>query len=613
MHPWPVRTGARARLTSLFTRVVVVLAVLFASGDADARRKKASKPSGPKKIVVVPFEAEGALAYEVPKELELELELHEGVIVVASARTWAELKKQGAKKFDRKTLQKVMQRRGVDVLMRGVKGYDDDGAEALHVLLYANDGRVRFQGTLTESLDAPDALPGLIASVVEEPLHRFDGLAAIEPVFPAKPKKGAKPRAAPVVVDDEPPPPPPAKDAVDDSHLFVDFDDGKDKRDAKRAPPKRADLGDKPIERTDRRARVVGGDGDDDDDDDDEPAPRAATRAQKPAETTDDDEAPEDKPRRRRFDDPDDNEPEEKRPAARTRFIDEDDERASTDRDKKRDRASMADVVDDEKPAGDEPDLSHVVSVAVGAGGASWFYDFAANKPIQSNQFLAPIFPAGTLRIDLWPIEWVGVDVDAHLQAVRFNVDDPSAPIQPQTFFAYRYGASAAAKGRYILHLGNVGVGAGGRVGYRLLGAFADKQTHADDGDFFTVVPGYMFHTIFVGAELYAAVVFFERRLEFEWRLDGLPLTRYEEYPDNPGAESLAFGWATTANVRMEIFYGAFAELYFFHSGAIVTFDGVGNRRGALLDATSGQRELIQGGRVTTIDGTAGLALGWMW
>jgi hypothetical protein len=611
------RTSARPIQALSLAMLVIVASTLSFATDAHAKKRRRQAPTGPLKVVVIPFEAEGPIAYEVPQQLELELELNESVTVVSSARTWAELKKQGTSKFDRKRLQKVMQRRGVDVLVRGVKGYDDDGGDALHVLLYANDGRVRFQGTISESLDAPDALVGVVASVVEEPLKRFRGLAAIEPVFPEKRAKRA-PEKPSRVVRDEP--------TADDSALFVDIDDGKKpKKREPAAPPPRAVLDDeRPAARATEAKPRAGGRralADDDDDllvDDDTEQKKPARRA---IDDTSDDREDE-KPKRRRFDDTDgdvesEDEPRRSKPAARTRFIDEAPEDVDDDGGRmareRRSRASMADVVDDDKGDAEPTKLSHLFSLSLGGGAATWVYSFAANKPGQEFTLPPSVFPAATLRADLWPIEWVGVDVDAHIQGVSFNIEDPTNTVRPTEFISWRYGASAAAKGRYILHLGNFGVGAGGRVGYRLLGVYTENQTHTVDGDFFTLVPGYMFHTIFFGAELYGAVVFLDRRLELEFKIDGLPLTRYEEYPDNPGAQSVAVGWATTSTARMEIFYGTFAELYLFHSGGIAFFDGVGTRRSGVIDSTTGKRELIEGGRVTTIDATMGLSVGWMW
>jgi hypothetical protein len=158
-----------------------------------------------------------------------------------------------------------------------------------------------------------------------------------------------------------------------------------------------------------------------------------------------------------------------------------------------------------------------------------------------------------------------------------------------------------------------VALGGGVRVGYRYLGMLVEPQTHEGDNQLFTLVPGYHFHALAVGPEVFVSVVLLRRRLELEVRADVLPFSSYRETPDNPGASSLAFGWNVGATLRMDLLYGLFVVAEAQSEGIYATFSGTGDRRSALVDNTTGVREYVDGGTVWNTDEQGSVGLGFFW
>lgn len=279
----------------------------------------------------------------------------------------------------------------------------------------------------------------------------------------------------------------------------------------------------------------------------------------------------------------------------------------------------------------------------MGPEASFWLYHFLANEKVQGEGYpFYKFFPSGGLRISFWPIEWVGVDADVRGGLVRFSANtgvsvEGGLPFRGlpigldgngrEQFLSFKGAAGVAAKARYILHLGNLGVGGGMRLGYRYHAHYAADQYFLDN-DRITLIPSYQWHNVALGPELFFSAILFGRRLEVEPKLDLMPVTVYIEGPDWPGRRSLTVGANLSAAARMEIFYGAFVEVYGYSTlgyaqwGSLCQYPWVacnggegeaGTRRGRLIDPQTGQREFIQGGTVVNLDGGLQVALGWMW
>lgn len=576
-------------------------------------------------VVVLPFDAGGALKYDLPDALELELELVETVIVKPNKRVWAELRKQSDKRFDAKTLKRVCKRRSCDILVRGVEGWTPDGEPALHIVAYARNGTARHW-SMHDTTDTVDELAREITSALESSFRRWGKLKRVKVRFPDDP--GYR--------DDEP---------ITDDDLFVESASKKSKK--KRAPvavPEDEPLVLDDLFSVDRKQSNRS-----------KKKKRRMARSLEPEEETnlgertesrstrDDDAMPAGEDERGFFDDSDNmpiSEERERRSRRRDdedRFDDEDDryDRGETYRDERRenrsrrkrrerrsrrddpyddnayDRKKRMDLDGDEDgSATSDVKLSHLFSVSGGLDLGSWYYAFDGNRPEQSTGFWIPVFPGARVQGTLWPIEWVGIDVDARAMIVNFETANADAPIYPQQFNAYQIGGGGALNGRYILDLGQLGVGGGGRIGYRYLGLIVEPQKHTGDNLPYTIVPGYHFHALSVGAHLFGAVRFLDRRLEVEVDADLLPATTYSEEPDNPGSGQLAFGWNVEGKVRMDLFKGVFLEGSLYTAGLYNTFTGTGDRLSGEYDA-DGNRVLVQGGTVLNGAGGAAVSLGY--
>jgi hypothetical protein len=284
-----------------------------------------------------------------------------------------------------------------------------------------------------------------------------------------------------------------------------------------------------------------------------------------------------------------------------------------SEEDKNREQRLAKDEDDADADGGDEaPDLSHLIAVSGGLGGGAWLRQFSGQNPIQSEP-LYFFFPAGAhLRVSFWPIEWVGVDVDANAHGVALFHDSPDLQVASPVV-ALRSQAGFALKARYILHLGSFGIGGGLRLTGRYLGQFVPEQ-RAEDGDLFTLFPQYHFYGAGLGAEVFVSAIVFGRRIEIEPRLDIIPAAQMLEFPDWPGKSSLTVGAHAQTTIRAEIFYGVFGELTTWATGTGTNwFGGAGTRRGRLTDPVSGRRQFITGGISMNVDAGAQLGLGWMW
>lgn len=287
-------------------------------------------------------------------------------------------------------------------------------------------------------------------------------------------------------------------------------------------------------------------------------------------------------------------------------------ELSEEDKNREQRLAKEGDEDKDDKADDDEPDLSHLIAVSGGIGGGAWIRQFAAQNPVQSEPAYF-FFPAGAhARVSFWPIEWVGVDVDANVHGVALFHNSPDLQIDSPVL-ALRSQAGLALKARYILHLGSFGIGGGVRLAGRYLGQFVPEQ-RASDGDLFTLFPQYHFYGAGLGAELFISFIVLGNRIEIEPRLDVIPAAQMLEFPDWPGKSSLTIGAHAQNTIRAEIFYGVFAEVTTWATGTGTNwFGGAGTRRGRLTDPVSGRRGYITGGLSMNVDTGAQLGLGWMW
>lgn len=533
-------------------------------------------------LVVLPFEATGAKQYELPDAIELELELVDSVIVKSNKRVWAALRKRKDARFAPKTIRQVCKRRDCDILIRGVEGWSKDGNEALHIVAYARDGTARYW-SIHDRDDNVDALAAEVAKKLAKALRRWSRLKPIKVVFPD----------APGYRDAEP---------ISDEDLFVEVaPKRKAEKRVERKLPEEEPLAlddlfavDRPPKKRDpsKRRRIAGTAG---------PSRSEKTEKKREAERRE-------KKRRKR-----DEADARRRREQGDSYDDGRDSKEDEGHQRRKERKRMAEPEEeDDSERETDPRLSHLVLVGAGVDIGTWYYAFQANRPDQDAGFWNPAFPGLRVHGSLWPIEWVGVDVDARAMWVPFETEDPTAPIVPKKFSVYQISAGGALNGRYIMHLGAFGLGAGGRIGYRYLGALVEPQTHSGDSLLYTVVPGYHFHALSVGGHFFASAIFLERRLEIEVDADLLPATTYSETPDNPGSGQLAFGWNVEGKIRFDLIYGIFAEGSIYTAGLYNSYMGTGDRLSGNY-GDDGTRTLVQGGNVWNAAGGASLGVGFFW
>ncbi len=525
---------------SIVPLVVAAAVMLAVTAPAHAKRRKAPRAK-PVSVAVLPFTGKGSGAAEVKEALELELELVSSAAVVASD-TVADETRRLRTPYDAGDLAPILAKRAIDVLVTGERAAGKGDDEVLLVIAYAKDGEPRF--------------------FVELPLGRDPQDTAVAVVDALRPSLAAWKRQRPVTL------PAPAA---------------------------------KPVSREVRITDVLA-------DDDEDPAPKRRV-------SLDDDPAATAEPVRRRPD-PDDVEP--PKPARRERFKDpSDDDRtndsplafASDDDDampapkKKRKRSSIDDdsapetvarsTVDDtgrridaeekvDEPAPSGTALAHTLALTAAFDGATWAYSFEGDA-VGSTKLNAVFFPGGSVAVDAWPlrpfgIPWIGVEADAAIAFVPFRINASDVPVTPSALTATHFRVGAMLKGRFVL---KNGMGFGARAGYRYYGASIEAQTVSVGGqtENLTVVPGFEFHTAAVGAEAFVPIIIAGHRLEIDVKADALPLTYYEEKPDDPGGTSLAYGWYASAGARFDLIGGFFGELRGQTLGAMADYSNQGGRK----------------------------------
>jgi hypothetical protein len=347
-----------------------------------------------------------------------------------------------------------------------------------------------------------------------------------------------------------------------------------------------------------------------------------ASKSKKP-KVDDDDvlaDEPDDAPKRRRLDDEDEPAPKKKKPDPVDTSDDDDDDTAARKRRNALDdnedealeggRRRSIDDVDDNNAVTGPIATSHTFAASVTFDGATWSYLFDGNNNVEPDPVTANFFPGASLRTDVWFNEFVGVDAGASFANVNFVINSsPTVQVAPARFSSLRVAAGGAVKARAMLHFGEDGplrvIGLGGRLGYRYWQGIVETQRVNGTDRILTVVPGFSLHSLAVGPEIYLPLFIGDRRLELELRGEALPLTRYAETPDNPGKNSLAFGYRAEVLARVAIFSNVMLELGGFSTGVTVNFEGEGDR----ITVESGSTFVpLEGGRALNV--TAGFSAG---
>ena len=289
----------------------------------------------------------------------------------------------------------------------------------------------------------------------------------------------------------------------------------------------------------------------------------------------------------------------------RRRSLDDDEDSAPLatddgDEDERKRRAALDDAEDDNLEGGrrrtiddaDEPGhakfgapvkSTHVFAASGTFYGAGWTYTFDGNNNIEPDPVNAGFYPGGALRVDLWPTEFFGIDAGVSASLVQFLINSSAnITVAPSRFSSTRINAGGALKLRWLARFADDGplrlIGLGGRLGYRLWQGSVETQRVNGTDRILTVVPGFSLHSLAVGPEIYLPIFVFDRRLELELKVDALPLTRYAETPDNPGQNSLAFGYHAELSVRVDVVSGFFIEAAGTSTGLTINFEGTGDR-----------------------------------
>ncbi|MCC7071095.1 MAG: hypothetical protein IT383_07225 [Deltaproteobacteria bacterium] len=512
--------------------LVAAMVALAVAGPAHAKRKRKAPRATPLNVAVLPFTGKASGAGEVKEALELELELVSSAAVVGSDTVADETRRLSAP-FEAAALGPILAKRAIDVLVVGARARGRDDDDVLLVIAYAKDGEPRF--------------------FVELPLGRAPQDTAVAVVDALRPALAAWKRQRPVTL-----PTPAGKPASRDVRIAdVLADDDEDPAPKRRPAPDEPDeLDAEPVR---RRA-----------DPEDEEPPKIAKhdkRGDSPLAFTSDDV---------------EDEPVRSTKRKRTPSIDDDGAAETVARSTIDDAGRRIDAEEkvDEPPSGTA--LAHTMALTAAFDGATWAYSFEGDA-VGSTKLNAVFFPGGSVAVDAWPLRpfgvpWIGLEADGAIAFVPFRINASDVPVTPSALTATHFRLGAMLKGRFVL---KNGMGFGARLGYRYYGASIEAQTVSVDGqtENLTVVPGFEFHTAAVGIEAFVPLVILGHRLEIDIKADALPLTYYEEKPDDPGGTSLAYGWYANAGVRYDLIGGFFGELRGQTVGAMADYSNQGGRK----------------------------------
>jgi hypothetical protein len=209
------------------------------------------------------------------------------------------------------------------------------------------------------------------------------------------------------------------------------------------------------------------------------------------------------------------------------------------------------------------------------------------------------------IHASYWGTENFGLDADARL--VYMSLNAAGIPIQPQSINALTYQFGLIAKARYLWDFKPWTVGIGARLGYRLWGRGISEQTSTVDQKSRTVFPGWRQNGLALGTDLFATALAWQRRFEFEVRLESIPLAHYTEIPDNPGGSSRALSWNLGALARIPVVDPLVVELGVYSLSSSVFFSDLGDR---LTRDRDGNPVTLQGGEVSNSELGFSLAVG---
>jgi hypothetical protein len=164
--------------TLLATMIALGICCVLALAD-DAHAKKRTKTRATAlNVVVLPFVGKGAGGSEVKEALELELDVLAMAQVSPSDGVEADLAKAGMRAFETSALAACLNRRRIDVLIRGERGPGQKNPDALLVSAFGRDGQPRFFKELSLGSE-PDATA---ASIVDALRPALPGWKRARPV-----------------------------------------------------------------------------------------------------------------------------------------------------------------------------------------------------------------------------------------------------------------------------------------------------------------------------------------------------------------------------------------------------------------------------------------------
>ncbi len=393
-----------------FLAVLMSLSSLVVAVDATAkppRAKRGASPREPLDLVVLPFEVlRGDAAGEASQALELELELVDGVRVQDAVVVLADLE-AGQGVLDAATVKRVMTRRSLEAIVTAPAGF-----ERPWLMVLGRDGRPRVLKELPRGADADQMAAVALAAVK----------AAVPSFFQLKPLP-LPPRSGDVGLRDI---------LVDGDEDDLDVDERAGKAPTQGKGPERGPRRDK--DKGAEASRTTGPQSDRAND-----TRRGPPRATLTESSTDDEHESGDRSSRRRRTLEDDSGTAPRRSslddADRDRLPGADDARRSVD-DK------------DTPAAAPPPPDAHTFAVSGTFDGAWWLYSFEGNGGAQPAPVTAGFHPGGSLRADVWPLPFVGLDASGALSAIPFKINGNEVfSVTPDRFVAWHTNVGASLRG----------------------------------------------------------------------------------------------------------------------------------------------------------------------
>ena len=503
------------------------------------------------RVGVAPFSGQGSGGTPMAEAIELELELVETVLVKGGRWMKRDIRRAGASAFEPKSLQALMRKRKLDVVVHGLVQNGE-----LWVSAYDEGGVPRFRENFALPKDV-DARASEIVSALRPAFADWDSLTAKSGSASREREGGGLPEG-------------------DDGGLFVGGAEPLEKSTtpAKTKPERRRPASRESREAEQKRPRRML-DGNESENDD---RPQNSWMDDLPSKGSDEPSIF-DRPKRR------------KKPVF--------------------DRADKT-LEDLEENNTEQAKSRHWLALSLGFDANLWNYAFTGKIPEQSishpsssDSKAGYTNAGGNVHASYWGTENFGVDADARL--VYMGLNAAGIPITPQSITALTYQFGLIGRARYLWDFEPWTIGVGARLGYRLWGRGISEQTSSADGESRTVFPGWRQNGLVLGADFFATAMAWQRRFEFEARFESIPLAHYMEIPDNPGGSSRALSWNLGALVRIPVVDPVHVELGFYSMNSSVFFAGLGDR---LTRDRDGTPVTLQGGDVSNSELGLSLAVG---